>query len=1152
MRQAAIRRGTPNPFGGRTKRRDQDPDAALPAVMRVRPSPALTPNQSVSAGARRLPPALRFALIGIGAVAAIALAIVAVTTAILLSGATEVGILRDRVAAELSARLGPPFTVAVGRTVLRLEADEGLVAEIEDIVVRGGSGDVVAAVPSVRLAVDPWSLLALRVAVTEADIAEPKLALVRDAAGRIRLDGGAPAPDTSGAPAADEPLPGLPQLADGVAAADGAIADLLAGTAGAAMAVALRGGTVTIRDAVSGNVRHIADVAVTGRLDPGAGTIAADATARGQSGAWSASFSRRVEADSGDRVLSGAFSQMTLADLSLGVAGSSIAEIPLYGGADVVIDERGMRDASLRLDIGAGVLDVGGPEEAILLDEASLRARWDGAAGEIVVEPSSVHFGPSGGTFTGVVRDEGGGRYMFAFDSSDTMLAPRDIDMAPLAVAGFELSGSADLAARRLDVDRLVLQTGEGTLAAAIRLGFTGETPSLAVAAELTPMDIATWLRMWPPFIAPGARRWAIDNISAGRIASGRFDASVPAGVLFRSEPPKVQPETFRLALGLEDVTVATFGGLPPIVHGRGEATLAGATFGVDLVGGDLATSSGTVVKVTEGAFAIDDVFDPAASGVVEVELAGTARAVGELADVEPFRALARRDLAPADLSGDVEANVSVRAPLDLALGEDVAWKVAVRGKGLASAKPVEGRMFAAGDLTIVVAPDGVTIEGTAKIDGVTAAVSLSQPLAADGSNAGGAQQAAALVLDRDARLRLGLDIEDIVSGTIDAQVRSRPAGGGEQYELDFRRARLVLPGLGWSKDIGVPAIMRFDLRAVTGGVRAENIVFSGEGFGFGGSAEISDAVGLVSARLKDVRLRPGDDLAASIDWRDGAYVVTADGASFDLRGVLDELKGGVAGGEADDAASDITLDAKVRKLRGYNDRVINDATLAFVLRDGVMRKLAATGRLGGSPLSFDFSEEIERASVNVQAGNGGALLDYLDFYRRVGGGSLAIAGERPSPSGPLAGTFALTDFAILDEPAVREVVSRAKPRPEEKIDTSRTSVEQMTAVFRYEGDRVTIDDAFLRGTAMGATFNGYFDLAASLVSISGTYIPIFGINNVFSRVPVVGRILGGENSEGLIGVTFKVEGPLDSPRVFVNPLSAVAPGIFRKIFEFR
>jgi hypothetical protein len=34
--------------------------------------------------------------------------------------------------------------------------------------------------------------------------------------------------------------------------------------------------------------------------------------------------------------------------------------------------------------------------------------------------------------------------------------------------------------------------------------------------------------------------------------------------------------------------------------------------------------------------------------------------------------------------------------------------------------------------------------------------------------------------------------------------------------------------------------------------------------------------------------------------------------------------------------------------------------------------------------------------------------------------------------------------------------------------------------------------------------------------------------------------------------VTFKVEGTTDEPRFFINPLSAIAPGIFRKIFEFQ
>ena len=1100
---------------------------------------------------RRRRPWLRHGLVGIAALVALGVAIVVVTSAILLSGATEIGLVRDRVEARLQALLGPPFTVSVGRTVLRLDSEAGLVTDIEDVAVRDGTGALVLSLPFVELAVDALSLLVFRPSVTRVALVDPSVALVRDGAGRVRLAG---SPETGGggeAPSGNAPA-SLPQLADAVAAADRTLADALAASAQGDVEILLRGGALTIRDAISGNVRHVAAIAVTARIDPVGGAIEADVAAQGQSGAWSASLSRRIAPDTGDRVLSGAFEQVTLGDLLLGVADTTVADIPLYGSADIVVDDHGMRDAALRLDVGAGVLDLGGPEEAILLDEASLRARWDGAVGEIVVEPSSVHIGPTGGTFTGVVRDEGGGRYAFAFESSDAVLAPRDSGHPPLPVESLEVSGSADLAARRLDLDRLVVQTAEGTLAAAMRLGFTGETPSLAVAAELTPMAIATWLRMWPPSIAPGVRRWAIDNIAGGRIAAARFDASVPAGVLFRPEPPVVAADALRLDLALEDVTVATFGGLPPISRGRGRVVLAGATLGVDLADGDVVTPAGAVVKVTDGAFAIDDVFDPGADGVVEVQLAGTAAAIGEIADAEPIRALARRDLAPGDLAGDVEAAVSVRVPLELAREDDTTWKVTVRGTGLASARPVDGRIFRSGDLTIVVTPDGVTVNGTAEIDGLAAAVSLSQPLAPDGSDAGGGQQAASLALDRAARVRLGLEIEDIVSGTIDAQVRSRPDGAGDQYDLDFRRAGLTLPGLGWSKDVGVPATMRFDLRPRPGGARAENIVFSGDGFGLVGSAEISDAEGLVSARLQQVRLRPGDDLAVAIDWRDGRYVVTAEGAAFDLRGVLGELKGGAAGGEADQDATDITFDGRIRKLHGYNGRVVNDATVAFVLRDGVMRKLETSGRLGGAPLAFAFREEIERASLEVQAGNGGALLDYLDLYGRIGGGRLAISGERPSPSGPLAGTFALTDFAILNEPAMREVVSHAKPRADEKIDTTRTSVEQMTAVFRYEGDRVTIDDAFLRGTSMGATFNGYFDLAASLVSISGTYIPMFGLNNAFSRVPVVGRILGGENGQGLIGVTFKVEGPLASPRVLVNPLSAVAPGILRRIFEFR
>ena len=40
--------------------------------------------------------------------------------------------------------------------------------------------------------------------------------------------------------------------------------------------------------------------------------------------------------------------------------------------------------------------------------------------------------------------------------------------------------------------------------------------------------------------------------------------------------------------------------------------------------------------------------------------------------------------------------------------------------------------------------------------------------------------------------------------------------------------------------------------------------------------------------------------------------------------------------------------------------------------------------------------------------------------------------------------------------------------------------------------------------------------------------------------------------NEGLVGITYKITGPLAEPTMTFNPISAIAPGIFRKIFEYQ
>ena len=75
----------------------------------------------------------------------------------------------------------------------------------------------------------------------------------------------------------------------------------------------------------------------------------------------------------------------------------------------------------------------------------------------------------------------------------------------------------------------------------------------------------------------------------------------------------------------------------------------------------------------------------------------------------------------------------------------------------------------------------------------------------------------------------------------------------------------------------------------------------------------------------------------------------------------------------------------------------------------------------------------------------------------------------------------------------------------------------------------------------IGATVDGYIDYHRNDVRMRGTFVPLYGINNMFGQIPIFGIFLGGSN-EGLLGVTYEVVGPPSAPVLRVNPISAIAP----------
>jgi len=71
-------------------------------------------------------------------------------------------------------------------------------------------------------------------------------------------------------------------------------------------------------------------------------------------------------------------------------------------------------------------------------------------------------------------------------------------------------------------------------------------------------------------------------------------------------------------------------------------------------------------------------------------------------------------------------------------------------------------------------------------------------------------------------------------------------------------------------------------------------------------------------------------------------------------------------------------------------------------------------------------------------------------------------------------------------------------------------------------------------------------------VRLRGTFIPAYALNNFLACFPIIGDIIGGGRNEGIFGMTYEVVGPPGNATLRVMPMSMFAPGIFRKMFEFR
>ena len=812
---------------------------------------------------------------------------------------------------------------------------------------------------------------------------------------------------------------------------------------------------------------------------------------------------------------------------------SFVAELPLTVRFAIPSDVG--RPVVLGVDAASGPVRIG--REVYRVDGLGLLAELREGRAEIgslsLVAGASVLEG------RGAIEMDGPRRVRLRVEQAEGAVAPSDLpeDSRPVAVTAH---GTIDLDRRDLFFDRLAVDVPDGSITGTARIGLRGRSPSLAISLQTDGVDARTVPVMWPAWIAAEARAWVRTNVPEGRVVSASLRVDLAEGRLARlPDPLELTPDELRVEARVANLTSALFGEVPPLRNASGLIEVKGRAVEVSVTDGTVAAAGAGPVAVRDGTFAIPDFTEPDLPARFDVALLGEARSVATVAEAEPIGAMTQAGLRAGALDGRVSGRV--RGDVALKRPESRDWEVELALDRLSIGDAIEGRIFSGLDGTLRVTPLLAELRATGAVDGMKAKFSLNEPLTPGVDSI----RTVEMALDRAALDRLAPGLSDYVRGTVDVTAEVGPEA--IEVEADIRRASITLPWVAWRKAEGIPGQARFTVEMAGGSTRIRDLVVVGKGFGASGEARV-DERGLASIRLDRIALSPGDEASLSVERKGGGYVIAADGRRFDARGLiraLDPRHNETTGG----SAGTMRVRARIGELAGFGGTSLRKAEIAYESAAGAMRSLSVrAGMARRGTLAVDGSGG-NGQSVFLTTDNLGELLRFMDMYDRMRGGVVTVTATRDRV-GTWRGVADGGRIELIDEPRLRLLAGKAGRRSR-KLDAKRVYLARTFSDFTYRDGRLDVSDAIIRGPEIGARFDGTVVDAEKRIGLTGTFLPAYGVNRVFGEVPLLGAFLGNGKEKGLFGLTFRVRGKATNPTVEVNPLSIIAPGILRRIFEY-
>lgn len=832
------------------------------------------------------------------------------------------------------------------------------------------------------------------------------------------------------------------------------------------------------------------------------------------------------------------------------------ADIPLTGELKGEIGRDGM-PTYLRgkLIAGAGdIIDNDTPDYPMPIDSAEISFEWDSAR-RVLLAPFKVISGANRVTLLAHVEPPNGtsNAWQAGLSGGTIVLGGRNASEQPLIFNNISIRAKFDPDNRLVSLTQANISNGELGVAGTGSVDYAGE-PRMKLGFAGTPMNASALKRMWPILIVPEVREWVIERIEAGNLQRIEIGVNSPTKNLTRRGPP-IPDDGLNVNIIANDVSLRPVDGLPVVHDGDLRARITGRTATVTISQANVDTPGGRKVNLSDIVFEVPDMAPKPSPSRIRFKLEGPAPGVVEVLNSDRLNEASGNMLDPNAIKGNVTAQVAMGMPIQHELTKaDTTYNVTADLKDFSADKLVMNQKVEANTLKIAANNQGYQVRGDIKINGQTGQLDYRKPTEGD------ADVRLSATLDDASRARMGVDLGTAVVGAVPLKLNGKIGSGDRdsKFNIEADLTPLKLDNLlpGWAKVAGKSAKASFNVVKKGDSTRLEDIAVDGAGASIKGSVELDQNGDLVNVNFPTYSPSEGDKTSIKAErGNDGVLKVTMRGDVFDGRGFL---KGAMSGGKEPDTKSkakavDFDIDVKLGAVAGFYGEAVRSVDAKVSRRNGTISKFALSGKLGrDTPLTGDMrgkSQGAGRDVIFVETNDAGAFLRVTDTYSKMFGGQLALAMDPPSTdTRPKEGLINVRNFTVKGEASLERVAASGGPPGAQNSGISFT---RLRAEFVRQNGFMTVREGLVQGPSVGATIEGNIDYNANQVRMSGTFVPMYGLNNMFGQIPVVGLFLGGGSNEGLFGVTYEVVGTPGAPVLRVNPLSAIAPGITRKIFDF-